>query len=132
MTDHNRDLPKKLLDEFVEFEPSNNRYNKPTIYIRDSDSIRLSKSAIDLGGFEFDDKCSCKCSVLINNVNIMFAIKMNPNGNFTLKKYGHNFSLNSRSLIDYLIKLGYLEKKHYIATILEKGVLLVERKDNRV
>lgn len=115
------------LDGFVSFEPSDNR--KPYIYIRDSSSIRLSKSAIDLGGFEFDDKGCCKCSVLINPVNFMFAIMQNPNGKFSLKKHRTIFHLNSRSLIDHLIKLNYEEKKHYITTRLEKGVLLVDRKD---
>ncbi len=117
-------------DEFVEFEPTNYRSNKPTIRIRNTCSIDLSKSAIDLGGFEFDYKGSCKCSVLIDAANFTFAIKMNPNGKFTLKKYRTNFSLNSSSLIDYLIKLGYLEKKHYITTSSVKGVLLIKREDN--
>ena len=118
----------KNLDGFVNFEPSDNR--KPYLYIRDSSSIRLSKGAIDLGGFEFDDKGYCKCSVLINPVNFMFAIMQNPNGKFSLKKHQTNFYLNSRSLIDNLINLNYAEKKHYIATSSGKGVLLVERKGN--
>lgn len=116
----------KNLDGFVEFEPRV-RYNGiPYVYIRDSNSIRLSKGAVDLGGFEFDDKGDCKCSVLINPVNFMFAIRQNPNGKISFKKNQTNFSLNNRSLVDHLIKIGYLEKKRYIVTSPEKGVLLVD------
>lgn len=118
-------------DEFVEFEPRS-RYNGiPYVYIRGSNSIRLSKAAIDLGDFKFDDKGDCKCSVLINPVNFMFAIRQNPNGKFSLKKCRTNFSLNNCSLIDHLMRLGYLEKKHYIVTSPEKGVLLIDMEDKR-
>lgn len=111
-------------DEFVEFVPLDR--SNPYIYIRDIYSLRLVKRAIDLGGLEFDDKGDCKCSVLINPLNNVVAICQNPNGKFTIKKSRTNISLNSKSLIDHLLKLGYSEKKHYITTSTKKGVLLID------
>lgn len=116
-------------DEFVEFVPLDR--SNPYIYIRNINSLRLVKGAIDLGGLEFDDKGDCKCSVLINPLNYVVAICQNPNGKFTIKKRKTNISLNSKSLIYHLLKLGYLEKQQYIATSPEKGVLLINREDKR-